>query len=123
VIDGKLSPRGARIVEALDRFAADLESGAPIESRYRVRMIRVIPAPSPCPPERVRAVRERIGASLEVFAQLLAVSPATVRSWEQGSRRPSRIARRFLDEIEMSPEHFRGRILAAAAGAAPPHKG
>lgn len=110
----KLSPRGARIVAALEQFAEDLESGAPIESKYTVRQVRVIPRPSDYPPARVRAVRELIGASQEVFAQLLAVSPVTVRSWEHGSRRPSPMARRFLDEIEMSPGHFRGRILVAA---------
>ena len=78
-----------------------------------MRQVRVIPKPSLYPPLRVRAVRELIGASQEVFAQLLAVSPMTVRSWEQGLRQPSPIARRFLDEIEMAPGHFRGRILDA----------
>jgi putative transcriptional regulator len=109
----KLTARGARIVAALNQFADDVASGAPIESKYTVRQVRVIPKPSPYPPARVRAVRELIGASQDVFAQLLAVSPMTVRSWEQGLRQPSPIARRFLDEIEMSPGHFRGRILAA----------
>jgi putative transcriptional regulator len=101
-------------MKALNQFADDLESGVPIESKFTVRQVRVIPKPSSYPPTRVRAVRERIGASQEVFAQLLAVSPMTVRSWEQGLRQPSLIARRFLDEIEMSPEHFQGRILDAA---------
>jgi hypothetical protein len=41
----------------------------------------------------------------------------TIRSWEQGVRQPSPIARRFLDEIEMAPGHFRGRILTAAVDA------
>jgi putative transcriptional regulator len=111
--EGKLSARGARIVGALNQFADDLESGAPIESKSTVRNVRVIPGPSPYPPARVRAIRELIGASQEVFAQLLAVSPMTVRSWEQGLRQPSPIARRFLDEIAMAPGHFRGRILGA----------
>jgi putative transcriptional regulator len=115
VSEGKLSSRGARIVKSLNEFADDLESGAPIESKYTVRQVRVIPKPSPYSPARVRTVRELIGASQEVFAQLLAVSPMTVRSWEQGLRQPSPIARRFLDEIAMSPGHFRGRILAAVS--------
>ena len=111
--EGKLSSRGARIVKALNQLADDLEAGTPVESKYTVRQVRVIPQPSSYPPARVRAVRELIGASQEVFAQLLAVSPMTVRSWEQGLRQPSPIARRFLDEIAMAPGHFRGRILSA----------
>ena len=116
----KLSSRGARIVKALNQFADDLAAGTPIETKYTVRQVRVIPKPSLYPPARVRAVRELIGASQDVFAQLLAVSPMTIRSWEQGSRQPSPIARRFLDEIEMAPGHFRGRILTAAADEGPP---
>jgi DNA-binding transcriptional regulator YiaG len=114
VSESKLSTRGKRIVKALTQFANDLEAGGAAASKYTVRKVRVIPKPSLYPPTRVRAVRKLIGASQEVFAQLLAVSPMTVRSWEQGLRRPSPIARRFLDEIEMSPGHFRGRILAAS---------
>lgn len=109
----RLSDRGARIVKALEAFADDIEAGVPIASKYNVRTVRVIPEPSSYTPAGVRAVRERIGASREVFAQLLAVKPTTIRSWEQGLRQPSPIARRFLDEIAMSPEHFRGRILSA----------
>ncbi len=116
---GKLSSRGARIVKALGQFAEDLSAGAPIETKYTLRQVRVIPKPSLYPPARVRAVRELIGASQDVFAQLLAVSPMTVRSWEQGSRQPSPIARRFLDEIEMAPGHFQGRILSAVADEKP----
>jgi putative transcriptional regulator len=115
VSKGKLSSRGARIVKALEELADDLDAGEPMDVKYTVRTIRVIPKPSVYPPGRVRAVRKLIGASHEVFAQLLAVSPMTVRSWEQGLRRPSPIARRFLDEIAMAPRHFRGRILAGFA--------
>ena len=104
-------------MKALEQFAEDVEAGVAIEEKYTVRQVRVIPQPSAYTPSGVREVRERIGVSQEVFAQLLAVSPVTVRSWEQGVRRPSAIARRFLDEIAMAPEHFRGRILAAASEA------
>lgn len=108
----KLSARGRRIVAALKEFADDLEAGVPIESKYAVRQVRVVPVPQPYSPEEVLAVRHLIGASQEVFAQMLAVSPLTVRSWERGSRKPSAMARRFLDEIRMAPGHFRGRIAA-----------
>jgi putative transcriptional regulator len=117
VAQGKLSVRGARIVKALDQFADHLAAGTPTKTRYTMRWVRVIPKPSLYPPERVRAVRELIGASQESFAQLLAVSPMTIRSWEQGLRQPSPFARRFLDEIAIAPDHFRGRILNAVVDA------
>jgi putative transcriptional regulator len=113
VSEGKLSSRGTRIVKALGQLADDLTVGTPIATKDTLRQVRVIPKPSPYPPARVRAVRELIGASQEVFAQLLAVSPMTIRSWEQGLRQPSPVARRFLDEIGMAPAHFRRRILTA----------
>jgi putative transcriptional regulator len=116
--EDKLSARGARIVAALNQFADDLETSVPIESKYTVRQVRVIPLPQLYSPAQVRVVRQLIGASQEVFAQMLAVSPMTVRSWEQGTRKPSAMARRFLDEIQMSPDHFRGRIAAAAVKSA-----
>jgi DNA-binding transcriptional regulator YiaG len=81
VSKGKLSSRGARIVKALEQFADDLDAGEPMDVKYTARTVRVIPKPSIYPPARVRAVRKLIGASPEVFAQLLAVSPMTVRSW------------------------------------------
>jgi putative transcriptional regulator len=119
--EDKLSARGARIVAALNQFADDLETGVPIESKYTVRQVRVVPLPQLYSPAQVRVVRQLIGASQEVFAQMLAVSPVTIRSWEQGTRKPSAMARRFLDEIQMSPDHFRGRIAAAAVESVPQH--
>ncbi len=53
----KLSSRGARIVTALNQFADDLGAGTPIEAKYTVRQVRVLPKPSLYPPARVRAVR------------------------------------------------------------------
>ena len=44
--EGKLSSRGARIVKALNQFAADLAAGTPMETKYTVRQVRVIPKPS-----------------------------------------------------------------------------
>jgi DNA-binding transcriptional regulator YiaG len=51
-----------------------------------------------------------------MFARFLGVDANTVRSWEQGTRPPSPIARRFMDEIEGDPEHWRQRIIRDAIG-------
>jgi putative transcriptional regulator len=45
-----------------------------------------------------------------VFAQLLGVSVKTVRGWEQGLKPPVPIARRFMDELNISPDHWRRRV-------------
>ncbi|MBI3948275.1 MAG: helix-turn-helix domain-containing protein [Armatimonadetes bacterium] len=44
--------------------------------------------------------------SLEGFAQLLMVSPRTVRSWEEGTREPGAPMRRLLQLLEQQPDAF-----------------
>ena len=61
----------------------------------------------------VAAIRAQLGASQPVFAQLLGVSPGTVRAWEQGVNVPSGIALRFLVEIRSNPEYWKGRLKSA----------
>jgi hypothetical protein len=41
----KLSARGRRIVAALEEFAYDLKSDVPIESKYNIRQVQVVPTP------------------------------------------------------------------------------
>lgn len=77
---------------------------------------RPIPPPSPYsgnvtvepPPvfstDRIRAIRRGVGVSQPVFAELLNVSLATVRAWEQGLRTPDGAATRLLSVAERHPE-------------------
>jgi DNA-binding transcriptional regulator YiaG len=44
----------------------------------------------------IRSLRERFGESQPEFARRVGVSLDTVRSWEQGRRRPSATARQLL---------------------------
>lgn len=67
-------------------------------------------------PDDVRRVRELLDMSQVVFARFLGVGPNTVRSWEQGSRPPSAIARRFMTEIEADPDHWRRRAAPPIPG-------
>lgn len=62
--------------------------------------------PLPAPPARVTAIRAALGLSQAVFAQLMGVSVFALRSWEQGLRDPSFMARRLLDEMEAHPAHW-----------------
>ena len=61
----------------------------------------------------VAAIRKRLGLSQAKFAERFGLSPATIRDWEQGRRRPDRTARILLTVIERDPEAV-VRALAAA---------
>lgn len=77
---------------------------------------RPVPPPSPysgCisfarPPaynaNRIREIRRSFGVSQRVFAEMLNVSLATVRAWEQDVRTPDGAATRLLSIAERRPE-------------------
>jgi putative transcriptional regulator len=52
----------------------------------------------------VRAIREGFGLSQHKFARLLGISPATLRNWEQGRRKPEGAARVLLFVALRHPE-------------------
>jgi putative transcriptional regulator len=112
---GELSPAGAKIVGAFQEAIEAMRSGTPEERRLTVRTYHATFA---CPvyrPGDVRRVRDLLGMSQVVFARFLGVEPNTVRSWEQGTRPPSSIARRFMGVIEADPEYWRRQIVKAIA--------
>jgi len=109
-----VSRTGQKILAALREFGDVLATGEAMEKHFTVRT-HVMPAePAEYDGPAVRAVRERYAMSQAVFARLLCVSSGTIQSWEQGRRAPSPIARRFLDEMAASPEHFRARFAHLA---------
>ena len=44
----------------------------------------------------VSAIRRHLGLTQQKFAELLGISPATLRNWEQGRRKPEGAARVLL---------------------------
>ena len=119
-----MSKTGEKILTALREFGDVLESGEPLERHFTVRSLLIPAEPAQYDGPAVRAVRERYAMSQGVFARFLCVSSATIQSWEQGRRVPSPIARRLLDEMAASPEHFRARFSHLAVptpgGSLPP---
>jgi putative transcriptional regulator len=111
---GKLSPAGAKIVVAFEEAIAAMQSGEPLEQHFTVRTYKVDFRPRDYGPDDVRRVRSLLGMSQVLFAGFLGVDANTVRSWEQGTRPPSPIARRFMDEIEGDPTYWRHRIVQNA---------
>jgi putative transcriptional regulator len=52
----------------------------------------------------VPAIRRHLGLSQQKFAELLGISPATLRNWEQGRRKPEGAARVLLCVAAKHPE-------------------
>ena len=52
-------------------------------------------------------------ASHAVFARLLGISVVLAQAWEQGLRKPSKMACPLLYEINAAPERWRQRLVAA----------
>lgn len=53
----------------------------------------------------IKALREDIlGVSQPLFARILGVSPAAVKAWEQGIKKPSGTARRLMQLFESNPD-------------------
>ena len=101
---------GSEILEALEEIRDVLKSGDPLEERFTVRSYRFDFSARDYRPDDVRSVRRILGLSQPLFADFLGVDASTVRSWEQGTRPPSSIARRFMDEINADPSYWRGRL-------------
>src|SRR4051812_31995999 len=111
---GRLSPAGSKTVGAFEEAIEAMRPGDPRGGRLTVRTYRAEFTPRPYGPDDVRRVRGLLGMSQAVFARFLGVDANTVRSWEQGTRPPQPITRRFLAEIEAAPDHWRQRVASGA---------
>jgi DNA-binding transcriptional regulator YiaG len=115
----ELSPAGSKIVSAFHEAIEVMRSSGTLEKQISVRTYKAEFACGTYGPEDVHRVRRLMGMSQVVFAQFLGVDPNTVRSWEQGARPPSPIARRFMGEIEADPEYWRRRVTQSLVDSAP----
>jgi putative transcriptional regulator len=104
------SPVGSEIVEALEEVKKALNSNEPLNEHFTVHTYRVNVSAREYGPGEVKAVRELLELSQPLFARFLGVDAETVRSWEKGIRTPSKVARRFMDEISANPAYWRSRL-------------
>lgn len=58
----------------------------------------------------IQKVREHMGLSQAVFAQVLNSSPETVKAWEQGKREPDGMALALLQVAEEHPKALLKRV-------------
>jgi putative transcriptional regulator len=110
-----LSPRVREMVEGLHELCDAVEAGASLERMATVRTYLIDLTPPELSPAAIRAIRESLGLSQALFADFLGVGQPTVRSWEQGRREPSALARRFLSEIRDDPRYWREKLARAAS--------
>lgn len=108
---------GPRILAALTELTESLERGQALPPGASARGVESPGEPGAYDPSRIRAAREKLGASREEFAGMLGVSSAMVQSLELGRRAPSRLVRRMLDEFGREPERWRRVADARAASA------
>ncbi len=114
----KQTPRrttlGEEIIEGLAELKEALATGEPLAARFNCRQVVLELEPHEFEPADVRCTRRLLGASQGVFAKFLGVSLQTVRAWEQGTKSPREVARRFMDEIRRDPTYWRARLQSAA---------
>jgi len=63
-------------------------------------------------PEKISALRKKMNLSQSVFAEMLNVSPSSIRQWEQGKRTPSGSTKVLLELLEKSPHLLDYRLTA-----------
>lgn len=88
----------------------------------RVSDVHVTPPPAWTKAE-IRKVRGKHDFSQAAFAQLLNVSAATVRAWEQGHRVPDGASARLLEIAARSPDVLRALALRHAIPRGQPRGG
>jgi putative transcriptional regulator len=111
----KKDPRRAAgdIMHGLRELARAVENGVPLHERFTVHTVS-IPEPGKYSPAVVRKLRDQLGMSQAVFAELLGVSRIWVQGWERGVRHPSPLARRLLDTISADPASWLKKMWAKA---------
>lgn len=97
---------GQQLVSSMREAVAAIKRGDPLTFRTVVMQIE----PTKYDTRKLIATRDLMAVSQGMFAKFLGVSPATIRAWEQGSKEPSDMAKRFLDEIRRNPDYWRKRM-------------
>jgi putative transcriptional regulator len=69
-----------------------------------LRVTELPPSPRKLRPTEIRGIRLSLNASQVLFATFLNVSPNTIRSWEQGTRRPQGADLKLLSIAKKYPQ-------------------
>jgi DNA-binding transcriptional regulator YiaG len=85
-------------------LTAMIDAGLPVPPPSPYSGSVTVEAPPPFDADRIQELRRTFNVSQRVFAEMLNVSLATVRAWEQGVRTPDGAAARLLGIAERHPE-------------------
>ncbi|MCK9589518.1 MAG: helix-turn-helix domain-containing protein [Terrimicrobiaceae bacterium] len=89
---------GPALVAATENLSDALDGS----EKITLRRFHVSPKPE-IKPKEIAAIRRHLNVSQAVFAAYLGVRPASVMSWEYGTRRPSGAALKLLSIIRQNP--------------------
>jgi len=98
---------GPALIQGLSEIVEGLSR---VSGKITIRHCKVAPPPV-VKSKQIVLIREQLHMSQNLFAEVVGVSPQLVRAWEQGTRKPSRMACRLLEEIRQNPGYWRGRSL------------
>ena len=93
--------------ETFDELLTSIEQGGRI-LRGKKASSRSFRIDSP----NVSAIRRHLGLTQQKFATLLGISPATLRNWEQGGRKPEGAARVLLCVAAKYPQAVLDTVCA-----------
>ena len=93
-------------VRVFDALRESLEDALAFERGRRadLRITMLPPPPRNLRPRDIRAIRRSLNASQVLFARFLNVSANTIRSWEQGTRRPQGADLKLLAIAKRNPQ-------------------
>ena len=106
----KLTEVDREIIGVLTDFRDVLRGRTSLATKYTVCRVGGVVPPPQLGPEDVRKTREALGLSQPVFAHFLGTSPSTIRSWEQGQKLPSPMARRFLGLVASDLPYWKSQL-------------
>ncbi len=101
---------GEQILAGLQEFAESLQ-GELGDSRLVARRF-LIPDPGEFGPQEIKNLLVALDTTPALFARVLGCSERLVRAWMSGSKSPSPMARRLLDEIDLNSERWRDDLQA-----------
>ncbi len=92
---------GKNLKKVIHETAKELhESGAMNDQTMREFDVMCLPPIKQYTAIQIRKLRKRNRASQAVFAAYLNTTPSTVQKWEQGQKKPSRLALKLLSLVD-----------------------